>query len=92
VCFVIYIYDNSVQNLIMSLLGGLKSERIKKRDKSTFKTAIWLSWARGLHVREKLLPARDIFRMVDEGKRLGDNLEREAEEINPGRLKRETRR
>jgi hypothetical protein len=76
----------------MSLLGGLKSEREKKRDKSTFKTAIRLSGARGLHVREKLLLARDIFRTVDEGKRLGDNLEREAEEINPGRLKRETRR
>jgi len=57
-----------------------------------FKTAIWLSWTRRLHVREKLLPARDILRVLDEGKRLGDNLEREAEEINPGRLKRETRR
>ena len=64
----------------------------KETDKSTFKMAIWLSWTGGLHVREKLLPVRDIFRTLDEGKRLGDNLEREAEEINPGRLKRETRR
>jgi hypothetical protein len=77
--------------IFVSLVKILKQN---ETDKWAVRMAICLSWTQRFACPGEIAGSLRHLENAGRGekRRLGDNLEREAEEINPGKLKRETRR